>query len=244
VGKKDEEREVPVFKSFLEARGILFDQDSIEKRQPPEPDILFRNSDGLNVAFELVELLDKDYGRMYNILFDTIDEIQRFYENFVKEKKDSFKKKFGDAFLNFNFLQNATFKQRQTAIPKIFEKLLAVSDSFTSEVLEDDPDLFFALKSVSISRGKLNGPIFNPESVGGIGDPTVPKIQQKFTKEYRTQYPIELLAYIDVNPMLPNDIWLESLQEFIKIQSKPFPFQHIWVFDYRNKVVKFECTGE
>jgi len=50
--------ECDIFRSFAKRAGILIDMSSIEKRLPPEPDILVRGSDGQYMAFELVEICD------------------------------------------------------------------------------------------------------------------------------------------------------------------------------------------
>lgn len=50
--------EVAVFLRFLEASRLPIDRNSIEKRSPPEPDILCAHQSEGAVAFELVEMCD------------------------------------------------------------------------------------------------------------------------------------------------------------------------------------------
>jgi hypothetical protein len=52
------EMEVAVFLRFLEASHLPIDRNSVEKRSPPEPDILCTHQPGGTVAFELVEMCD------------------------------------------------------------------------------------------------------------------------------------------------------------------------------------------
>ncbi len=52
------EMEVAVFLRFLEASHLPIDRNSVEKRSPPEPDILYTHQSEGAVAFELVELCD------------------------------------------------------------------------------------------------------------------------------------------------------------------------------------------
>lgn len=52
------EAEVALFPRFLEALGLPIDRSSIEKRAPPEPDILCAHQTEGKIAFELVELCD------------------------------------------------------------------------------------------------------------------------------------------------------------------------------------------
>lgn len=55
--------EVAVFLRFLEASQLPIDWDSVEKRSPPEPDILCMHQSEGAVAFELVEMCDSQFAR-------------------------------------------------------------------------------------------------------------------------------------------------------------------------------------
>lgn len=52
------ETEVAVFMRFLEVSQLSIDRNSVEKRSPPEPDILCTHQSEGAVAFELVEMCD------------------------------------------------------------------------------------------------------------------------------------------------------------------------------------------
>ena len=52
------EREIAIFKKFLESRGLGAQAESVESRPCPEPDILFEG-----VAFELVEICAEDLAK-------------------------------------------------------------------------------------------------------------------------------------------------------------------------------------
>lgn len=57
-------RELAVFADFVRLSGVPIDLASVEKRLPPEPDLLCtHNSDG-PMAFELVELCDPNLARV------------------------------------------------------------------------------------------------------------------------------------------------------------------------------------
>lgn len=57
------EKEVAVFMRFLEASRLPIDPSSIEKRSPPEPDILCTHRSEGTTAFELVEMCDPRLAR-------------------------------------------------------------------------------------------------------------------------------------------------------------------------------------
>ena len=86
--------------------------------------------------------------------------------------------------------------------------------------------------------------MFDSESFNWMGDPTVPRVRKKFATEYETQHPVELLAYIDRNLMLPDEVWLGNLSDFLKNKERPLKFRTIWVFDMWEKRIKFEYCGE
>lgn len=60
------EAEVEVFREFVIRSKLPIDLDSIEKRYPPEPDILCRHVTDGAIAFELVELCDPDVAKTFN----------------------------------------------------------------------------------------------------------------------------------------------------------------------------------
>lgn len=60
---KGAETEVPIFLEFIAAANLPIDQQSIEKRMPPEPDIRCCFSNGETVAFEMVEICDSNIAR-------------------------------------------------------------------------------------------------------------------------------------------------------------------------------------
>lgn len=51
-------REMEIFSRFVSASKLPIDSATIEKREPPEPDILCTHRDEGRVAFELVEICD------------------------------------------------------------------------------------------------------------------------------------------------------------------------------------------
>lgn len=55
---KQGEAEVALYLRFLETSNLPIDRSSIEKRTPPEPDILCAHQTEGKIAFELVELCD------------------------------------------------------------------------------------------------------------------------------------------------------------------------------------------
>ena len=237
------DRELKAFRQFLSARQIVESADSLSKRPVGEPDLLFRHPDGSMIAYELCELLDEAYAATTALLFSTKTALRKHFKGLQLDRRRMFKRKYGDALLSFQFSQGTTLQRRLKSFPLAFERLLALPDDITGDVLENEPQLAGILRSVSVSRG-IVGPIFDPESTTWIGDPTVSKIRQKFEKSYTSLHPIELLAYIDGNPMLPDDVWLGAAKEFVDSQPRPLPFRRVWIFDCRKGEIRFDFPGD
>ena len=58
------QRELSVFQEFIERSDLVVDPDSIDKRSPPEPDILCRVRGEGHVAFELKEICDSNIAKV------------------------------------------------------------------------------------------------------------------------------------------------------------------------------------
>ena len=57
-------KELEIFQTFVSRTGLASDLGSIENREPPEPDVLFRAASGKHVAFELKEVCDPSIAKL------------------------------------------------------------------------------------------------------------------------------------------------------------------------------------
>ena len=71
-------REVSVFQEFAERSGLPIVPNSIEKREPPEPDILCEVTGKGHVAFEIKEMCDEPIAKVVSALQKTKDDEPRF----------------------------------------------------------------------------------------------------------------------------------------------------------------------
>ncbi len=238
MGRERTDHELDVFRRFAAIAG-LSPLDGGEKRPRSEPDILFKSVTGERTAFELVELLDEEYRGRIGLLFGTKAALQSHYENLPPEKHRGILTKVWKRVALLSLLHSSDFQETQSRFRCHLDELLALPIGFEGEALEASPSLAGSLEGVTISRGRFVGPIFDPESIGWIGDPTVAAIQKKFRKTYVTPHSIELLAHIETNPMLPDEVWMTDLEEFLARQQQPLPFRRIWVFDVTAGEIKF-----
>lgn len=93
------------------------------------------------------------------------------------------------------------------------------------------------LQFLVVHRGGFVGPLFDAPSTVRIGDPSVPAIKSKMFKTYKLVGELNLLAYIDGNPMPPDDVWFPTLDAYLESLNKECPFAHIFVFRYSSSVV-------
>ena len=89
----------------------------------------------------------------------------------------------------------------------------------------------------------LQGPLFDVSAAGSFGEPALKRIQKKFQKQYSTNAPIELLAFYETQPVLPEDLWLPQLSSFIEQSMAASPFRGVWIFDAGTNRVLFHYPG-
>ncbi|MFH1672624.1 MAG: hypothetical protein ABIF87_04275 [Pseudomonadota bacterium] len=233
-------KELAIFSDFAKAVSLPVMPGTTEKRLPPEPDILCQVHVEGTIAFELVQLIDPEFARRFDLLLKTKTGLRHHYESLPQDGRIAFQKAFGNALLYFKFEEDASLRQRLKSLELSFRLLLRLQPAVEGEVLKNEKRLKGILKGVHITRGDFSGPIFDPESFGAVGDPTRKEIDKKFQKRYKTQHPVELLAYIDIHPMFPDDIWLPGVSKFVKENLKGSVFRKTWVYDVHNKSVRYE----
>ncbi len=91
------DREFEVARTFLIARGVPQDGLSLEKRDPPEPDILARLPDGRYIALEVVQLLDRNFADTLYRSLDTKTAMEETFETLPNEPRARFEAKYGDS---------------------------------------------------------------------------------------------------------------------------------------------------
>jgi len=226
-----------IFKSFARLCDLPIVGNSIEKRDPPEPDIKCDVKGIGAIAFELTELIDRGFANMVGKQIETKTELDNHYNGLDVREKEEFYRKYLDAIIFIHFENDYTLRQRKNLFPSIFKNLLSLNDGFEGDTLHNEPRFKKKLKWISISRG-VNGPIFDDVPVSTIGDPSVSAIKAKFLKQYSINHPLHLLSFIDLNPMFPDHIWLPNVMEYTEQNIKQSQFEKVWVFDFQKKEIK------
>lgn len=233
-------REMKIFSRFAAVCGLPIRPGSIEKCQPPEPDILCTVEGEGPVAFEMVEIIDEDLARRTYGQIKFHGLFEQAYEDLPPDNYGSFKKKFHNALIYVRFCSIASSRIRGNAIPMIFNLLMETGTEFIGTLTPpQESPLYEAVKDVNVSRGEFIGPCFDVEAVGSFADPTIERIATKFRKNYRTPYPVELLAYYELQPVLPESTWVPRVQEYVRQNLQGSLFRRVWIFDIGTEAVMF-----
>ena len=230
--------ELKIFRRFATICDLPIITKSIEKRNPPEPDIKCNVEKVGNIAFEITELIDRGFANILEKQIDTKTELEKHYSQLDDREKEKFFSKYSDAIIFIHWENSLSLKRRKKLFPKLFKHLLSLNDHFEGNTLERDPKFAGKLDWITISRG-VYGPLFDDVPASVIGDPTINSIQSKFLKKYPIEYPLHLLAFIDLNPMLPDHIWLSNASDYIRNNIEPSQFSKVWIFDFHKEEIKY-----
>jgi hypothetical protein len=208
---------------------------SIEKRKPPEPDIMCQISDGSWVTFEVTESID-------DLIAQRNEEAQSLKTN-IKEylNKSSLKNellvKYCNAMISiypYDRIPKKIFRSQ-----KNIDSLLKFLANLPNDINEEEFNSIGKHKYIiEIDRGNFIGPIFNTDIGGSFNDYIIQAIDIKFFKKnYRTDLPIELLVYYHMQPG-PFQWDVNEAIDFIKNNLKKSPFRRAWIFSTKeNKIL-------
>ena len=153
--------------------------------------------------------------------------------------KDKFDKLYSNAMIFPLFKNSSTLRQRINLFQKIFDCLLSLEPQFNGDACEDVPEFKGKLDGVNVSRGSFKGPIFDQPFADSIVDPTIKALNSKFQKTYQKNNTLHLLAYIDLNPMFHDDMWLNDTKDYIRKSIGTSQFDRVWIFDFQQNAIKF-----
>lgn len=232
-------RERKIFLRFATVCGLAVQPDSIEKRKPPEPDILCKIEEEGSVAFEMVELIDpglaqRTYGQIKcQQLFDDA------YRSLPIDQQTQLEKHVGNALVHVAFRSNTSSRAQEDSLPLVLSWLQELEPSFvgTSSPAAQS-SIGKVVRKITVSRGDFIGPCFDIEAAGPFAEPSLERIRQKFAKAYSSDFPVELLAYYELQPVLPDALWVPQLHTFINQHLGDSQFRRVWVYDIQSNEIK------
>jgi hypothetical protein len=113
------EQELSVFREFVTASSLSIISESIEKRDPPEPDIFCTLTDGNTLAVELVEIIDRSMMKRTSDKFELENELKRAYDASPVDRLD-------DAGVTIAFTNDSSSQRRKSSIKPIIEALASL----------------------------------------------------------------------------------------------------------------------
>lgn len=235
--KAQMEAELAVFREFSGVCPIEILADSIESRIPQEPDIRCVMT-GQAVAFELVELVDPSAIETISLQRGTQEYLEDAYRNLSVDSHEQFDVRYRRSMLSFDFAPDAGLTKRKKVIDKAFDILISFRQSLHEFCIKHDSDLMPVLRGVRVKRSSVNGPSFHVSGYGHMNDPTFDTISAKFCKKYRTDAPVELLAYVCWDLLPSRDEILDAAKKAcLDIQNSPF--RRVWIFDCIRREIIF-----
>ena len=226
---RHDNKELPIFRLFADACGLPIDPESIEKRKPPEPDILCNVVGEGAVAFEMVELIDqKKIARPMGDQMDLMIYFRDSHENLPDGIKVEFDKRFGNAHVLSKLRSDYTIRKRKKIVHDILDQMMRIDPDFEGTFPMREGEIEVA--SVRITRGNFAGPIFRVMAAASYNPVPLDRLRAKFEKSYRSHAPIELLAYYD-RQHAPLEEQLRELCSFIEAHMGGSSFRRVWIFN-------------
>ncbi|MGB7922010.1 MAG: hypothetical protein WCF57_02065 [Pyrinomonadaceae bacterium] len=237
---RHDNKEVPIFRIFAEVCGLPIEHASIEKREPPEPDILCNMVGESAVAFEMVELVDqKKIARPMGDQTDLMVYFRDSYENLPDGLKVEFDKRFRNAHVLSKLRSDYTMRKRKKLVHDILDQMMRIDPDFEGTFSMREGEIEVA--SVRIKRGNFAGPHFRVLAAASYNPIPLAQLQAKFEKKYSSHAPIELLAYYD-RQHAPLKEQLIELISFVEAHISGSCFRRVWIFNVNDRRICFSVT--
>ena len=230
-------KELRIFLQFAAVCPLRIANDSIEKREPDEPDILCRIPTEW-VAFEMVEIVDRERVARprgdQDALMDVMHEAAR---KLPQEIKDAF----GDAWIGVKFRNDRSLRRRRQVAERVVNELLQLNLDFSGDYPITDRQIEVARAQVN-RRAGIVGPVFRYLVVGHFNPVPSDALLAKFGKHYVTAHPIELLAYFDMQEA-PLQQQIDELAGFIEANPDASQFRRVWLFNCSDSRICYPIEG-
>jgi hypothetical protein len=222
-------KELAVFSDFALASGLRVVEGSVEKRPPPEPDVLCEIEAEGPVAFELLELVDQErVARPRGIQDEVEDGFGEGFSEMAEPERVRLKERLGNATVRVLMSRNVSSSRRRTAISMVLRALLDADERFEGDY--PLPGKLRVIARVTIVRGNFSGPRFKCIS-GSSYDPIPGEgLARKFQKVYKSHAPIELLAYFSDQHAPPQEE-VHRFTQSIESSIKGSRFRRVWIYD-------------
>lgn len=230
---KQEELEQKIFRKFVRHYPAKLKISSMRSTNPPKPDIEIDCQNGKTIAFEISEIVDQGMSRRLQSRLNIANLCRKYYKDLPSSEKRDFTSKYGNSLIYIVFQNNTLTSKRQKSIPYVFNYLLSLC-SIEKENVPKEQNLKKIVRKIRISNGDFIGPCFDTDSVGFLACPLLNRIQDKFDKAYKTQYPCELLLYYDLQPEIVSKFKLDDTCEYAQKNIHKSVFKRLWIYSLHN----------
>jgi hypothetical protein len=217
---------------FADACSLQILRQTIEKRCPPEPDILCKVVPEGRVAFELVEVLDKGIGRQSSDTCALRREFNRACRELGRNRIGNLR----NALVHVTYVAPASLEARKRTLVQLVKQLPKLSATLEGTVPIGEP-LTKVIKKATMHRENFVGPIYDDSSSVDFSEPAIDAVKGKFSKHYVSSAPIELVAYYGIQPLLPRGRWVPAVQRYVEENLAASRFRRVWVFDCTRKSI-------
>lgn len=223
------DRELAVFRDFAVVCPLGIEMRSIEKRNPPEADILCTIADGSALAFEMVELVDQT--RIAKPMADQ-DQLMDSLRDASRALPEETRKKLQDAWVGVKFRPDRSLRKRKEYARQIVEQV-AAHPEIEGKVILQDGDTEVASANVKRRQG-LRGPHFRIMVATHYKPTPLDAIGEKFDKKYQVGVAVDLLAHFD-RQHAPLKEQIAELVTFVERNIGRSAYGRVWIFDRHNQ---------
>ncbi len=242
MADRHENKELPIFLLFASARGLLIESDSIEKRKPPEPDILCNVTGEGPVAFEMVELIDQNkIAKPVSDQWTLIDRLRDGHRSLPAEMKAEFDRRFGNAWVEAKMRPSISLNRREKIADGIIEHMMTLNPDFEGAFSVKEKRVEVASVRVK-RRDGLIGSHFKVPATDCYDPIPLDRLRAKFEKNYISSVPIELLAYYHTQAA-PLEQQLRKLFSFVESHLVGSRFRRVWIFSVSDHRICFSVGG-
>lgn len=229
--------ELNVFRRFVAVCPLRIEPNFIDKREPPEPDILCRLNDGSHIAFELVSANDADAQRRRGDSDILESKLKETLINACNAGNFPALSEWNGRTVRVRFVDSASLHSRLKAVPRAVELITEIGPTLGRHRCPDDD----AIQHIVIDQNHSaiwdsNGPSVVTQRASYIDNVIESHLLKKLEKAhgYETDHPIHLLVHVEQG-LRPNG-WQASLIETIDGASAESPLRHVWIL-HRHQLV-------
>lgn len=217
------------FERFCDACELQIADGSLLQPDPPAPDIRATIVGEGTIAFELVCLDDDASQARLNLMGDAQALTRQHHHSLEPAARAAFDAAFGDAFLMIAFVSTKGKRGVRAALPGLFEALMRLPHGASGQVFADLVMPPAGIERVNIARDpSMSGPEFTTSTGGFVGQLNLPKLEEKITRTYQSDVPVDLLAYAAEVSRQSDD---DRIREIVDQRAPGSGYRRIWIYE-------------